>query len=86
MHEGEGIDQVLGRRIGSARLQPAGGHGPKAPWTQTLRVCTLGFGSLNHGIWPFIKVFGTQQPRVTNIRVQTSEVFDGLRAKDVWRK
>ena len=22
------------------------------------RVCTLGFGSLNHGIWPLIRVFG----------------------------
>ena len=31
-----------------------------------LMVCTLGFGSLNHGIWSVIKVFC--KPRVTNIK------------------
>ena len=27
-------------------------------------VCTLGFGSLNHGIWPLIRVSGTQHLRL----------------------
>ena len=37
----------------------------------TLRVCTLGFGSVNHGIWPLIRVFGTQSPGLQILRVQT---------------
>ena len=31
----------------------------------------LGFGSLNHGIWPSIRVFGTQSLGVQTLRVQT---------------
>ena len=31
----------------------------------------LGFGSLNHGIWPSIRVFGTQNLGVQTLRVQT---------------
>ena len=31
----------------------------------------LGFGSLNHGIWPSIRVFGTQDLGVQTLRVQT---------------
>ena len=30
----------------------------------------LGFGSLNHGIWPAIRVFGTQHLGVQTLRVQ----------------
>ena len=38
-----------------------------------LRVCTRGCGSLNHGIWPFRRAFGTQKPRVTNIKGTNSK-------------
>ena len=31
----------------------------------------LGFGSLYHGIWPSIRVFGTQNLGVETLRVQT---------------
>ena len=31
----------------------------------------LGFGSLNYGIWPSIRVFGTQNLGVQTLRVQT---------------
>ena len=31
----------------------------------------LGSGSLNHGIWPSIRVFGTQNLGVQTLRVQT---------------
>ena len=31
----------------------------------------LGFGSLNNGIWPSIRVFGTQNLGVQTLRVQT---------------
>ena len=31
----------------------------------------LGFGSLNHGFWPSLRVFGTQNLRVQTLRVQT---------------
>ena len=34
----------------------------------TLGGCTLGFGSLNHGIWSLLIVFGAQKPRVPNIK------------------
>ena len=30
----------------------------------------LGFGSLNHGIWPLIRLFGTQNLGVQTLRVQ----------------
>ena len=31
----------------------------------------LGFGSLHYGIWPSIRVFGTQNLGVQTLRVQT---------------
>ena len=34
----------------------------------TLRVCTLGLGSLNHGLWPFIRLFGTKKLKVAKIK------------------
>ena len=34
----------------------------------------LGFGSLNHGIWPSIRVFGTQNLGVQTLRVQTESL------------
>ena len=37
----------------------------------TSGACTLGFGSLNHGLWPLKKVFGTPNPRLQTLRVQT---------------
>ena len=33
-------------------------------------VCTLGFESLNHGIWPLIRVFGTPNIGLQPYRVQ----------------
>ena len=40
----------------------------------TLRVCTLGFGSLNHGLWSLIKVFGTQNLGLQALGVQTESL------------
>ena len=31
----------------------------------------LGFGSLNHGIWPSIRVYSDAKPRLQTLRVQT---------------
>ena len=36
-----------------------------------LEFVPLGFGSLNHGIWPAKTVFGTQNLGVQTLRVQT---------------
>ena len=45
-----------------------------APYLQgvvlcTLRVCTLGFGSLNHGIQSLMRVFGTRDLGLQTFRV-----------------
>ena len=37
----------------------------------TLRVCILGLGSLNRGIWPLTRAFGTENLRLQTLRVQT---------------
>ena len=37
----------------------------------TRRVCTFGFGSLSHGIWPLIKGIGTKNLGLLTLRVQT---------------
>ena len=37
----------------------------------TLRVCTLGFGSLVHGIVPLMRAFGTRSIKGTNLKALT---------------
>ena len=50
---------------------PSMNHGA---FLRTLRVCTLGFGSLNHGIWPLVRVFGAQNLGLQTLRVQTTSL------------
>ena len=55
------------------------GLGYVAPYLQgvvlcSLRVCTIGLGSLNHGIQSLMRVFGTRDPGLQAFRVQTSSV------------
>ena len=40
----------------------------------TLKVCNFGLGSLDHAIWFLIKVFGTQNPGLQTLRVQTQSL------------
>ena len=59
---------VMSQSIGGEGL---GSHDSGSCPSYPYRVCILGFGSLNHGLWPLIRVFGTQDLGLQTLRVQT---------------